>query len=86
MFGGLGYFMNGNMSFGIHKDELIVRATEEQGKALLKKPGVHLFDVMKGRTMRTWFMAGAQAIGSDKNLSELLQIGRDYSLSLPPKK
>jgi len=85
MFGGLGYFINGNMCFGIHKDELIVRATEEQGAELLKKPGLHLFDVMKGRTMKTWFMAGGQAITDDKKLLELLKLSHDYALSLPPK-
>ncbi len=85
MFGGLGYFVNGNMSFGIHKDELIVRATEELGKELLKQSGMRLFDIMKGRTMKTWFIAGGKAIADDKSLRELLETGRDYALGLPPK-
>lgn len=85
-FGGLGYFVRGHMTFGIHKNELIIRATEEQGKALLKKHGVHEFDIMKDRTMKTWFMAGGPAIRDDDDLAALLKIGHYYALGLPPKK
>ncbi len=86
MFGGLGYSINGNMCFGIHKDELIVRATEEQGTELLKKPGTHPFDIMQNRPpAKTWFMAGGKAISEDKKLLELLELSHAYALSLPPK-
>ncbi|MBI2589347.1 TfoX/Sxy family protein [Candidatus Saccharibacteria bacterium] len=84
MFGGLGYFLGGNMCFGIHKDELIVRATEEQGKELLKEPGMRPFD-MSRHPMKTWFMGGGNAISDSNNLLKLLEIGRDYALNLPPK-
>ncbi len=84
MFGGIGYMINGNMAFGIHKDELIVRANEQQGKTLLKAEGIRIFD-MTGRPMKNWFMASGKAIEPDKNLGKLLKIGRDFALSLPPK-
>ncbi len=84
MFGGIGYLAGGNMAFGIHKDELIIRASEKEGEGLLAKPGVRIFD-MTGRPMKNWFMAGGDAIKSDEKLLELLETGYDYSLSLPPK-
>jgi TfoX/Sxy family transcriptional regulator of competence genes len=85
MFSGFGYMLQGNLAFGTHKkDELIVRAGEEQSQALLKKPGIRVFD-MTGRPMKNWFMADAEAISSDEKLEELLRTGRDFALSLPPK-
>ena len=30
MFGGIGYLMNGNMCFGIHKEFLIIRTSSER--------------------------------------------------------
>jgi TfoX/Sxy family transcriptional regulator of competence genes len=43
MFSGLGYMLQGNLAFGTHKkDELIVRAGEEQSHELLRKPGIRV--------------------------------------------
>lgn len=84
MFGGIGYLAGGNMAFGIHKDELIIRAAEEQGKNLLSKPGMRIFD-MTGRPMKNWLMAGKAAIQTDGQLNGLLKIGYDFALSLPSK-
>jgi TfoX/Sxy family transcriptional regulator of competence genes len=84
MFGGLGYFIYGNMCFGIHKDDLILRATPEEGDELLLKKGIRVFD-MTGRPMKSWFMANDDAISEDINLHELLIIGRNFALALPPK-
>ncbi len=84
IFGGLCYFLNGNMALGIHKDELIVKANEDQGKELLKQLGMRPFDMSK-RPMKNWFMAGGVAIKDDKKLLELLEISRDFTSTLPPK-
>jgi TfoX/Sxy family transcriptional regulator of competence genes len=85
MFGGIGYLASGNMAFGIHRDELILRASEEQAEELLKRPGIRVFD-MTGRPMKNWLMAGGQAIKGDKDLLELLQTGCDFAVGLPSKK
>jgi TfoX/Sxy family transcriptional regulator of competence genes len=84
MFGGIGYMLNGNLGFGIHKAEMIVRAGEEQSKELLSQPGIRVFD-MTGRPMKNWFLAGSKAFENDSDLKQLLELGRDYALSLPPK-
>jgi TfoX/Sxy family transcriptional regulator of competence genes len=84
MFGGVGYLAHGNMAFGIHKDGLVVRTTEEQGEELLRKPGVRVFD-MTGRPMKNWFLTSREAIDTEESLLKLLELGRDRALTLPPK-
>jgi len=84
MFGGIGYMLHGNMSFGVHKNQLILRATDEQSVKLLKLTGIRPFE-MGGRQSKNWLFAGGEAIGNDKKLRELLETGRDYALNLPPK-
>lgn len=85
MFGGLAYFAKGgNMAFAIRDDELLFRVHEGGADDLLERPGVHTAN-MGGRLMQSWLQAGGEAI-SDANLPELLTIGYDYAMSLPPKK
>lgn len=84
MFGGIGYLIGGNMCFGIHKNELIIRTDEQQASELLSKKGIRVFD-MTGRPMKNWFMATPEAFDSEDKLQELLEIGRNFAISLPPK-
>jgi TfoX/Sxy family transcriptional regulator of competence genes len=83
MFGGLGYFINRNMAFGVKGDELIVKADEVQTAALLKEPGMGPFE-FGGRSMKAWLLAAPEVLDED-NLPRLLEISRDYTLTLPPK-
>jgi TfoX/Sxy family transcriptional regulator of competence genes len=85
MFGGAGYMVNGNLAFGTHKKtELIVRAGEEKSSELLKDPNIRVFD-MTGKPMKNWFIAGPEATTDDIRLLQLLETGKQYALSLPPK-
>jgi TfoX/Sxy family transcriptional regulator of competence genes len=84
MFGGVGYLAYGNMAFGIHKDGLVVRTSDEQGQELLREPGVRVFD-MTGRPMKNWFLTSREAIDRKESLLKLLELGRDCALTLPPK-
>lgn len=86
MFGGLAYFAKGgNMAFAIRGDELLLRLRDGAGGELMDIEGVHTA-VMGGRLMEDWLQAGGSAIATDEDLAELLTIGYDYALSLPPKK
>lgn len=51
MFGGLGYFINRNMAFGVKGDELIVKADERTAAELLGEPGMMPFE-FGGRSMK----------------------------------
>ena len=83
MFGGLGYFINRNMAFGVKGDELIVKADEVTTGKLLDEPGMGPFE-FGGRSMKAWLLAAPEVLDED-NLPRLLEISRDYSLTLPPK-
>ncbi len=83
MFGGLGYFINRNMAFGIKSDELIVKADEQMAEKLLREEGMGPFE-FGGRSMKAWLLASPEILDED-NLVRLLEISRDYTLTLSPK-
>ncbi|MGB3023686.1 MAG: TfoX/Sxy family protein [Candidatus Saccharimonadales bacterium] len=83
MFGGLGYFLNGNMAFGVAGDELIVKPHPERAGELLKEPGMKPFE-FGGRTMKSWCLAEPDVLDED-TLPRLLEICREYVLTLPLK-
>lgn len=84
MFGGLGYFVNGNMAFGVAGDELIVKPAPERIGALLREAGMKPFE-FGGRTMKSWCLAEPDILDED-NLPRLLEICREYVLALPSKR
>ena len=85
MFSGIGYFLNGNMVFGIRKNELIVRVNEPEGKGLLRRAGVRPFQMGNRAAMKNWYLAGGEAIAEDAKLAELLELSREFVSALPPK-
>lgn len=86
MFGGVAWMVQGNLAFGILGSELIVRAPEDRTEHYMKRPGVHefVFGKARGHSMKNIFMAGGDNL-EDPAFTELLETGRDYALSLPPK-
>ena len=85
MFSGIGYFLNGNMVFGTHKDELIIRVNEPEGKELLRRVAIRPFQMGNKAAMKNWYFAGGNAIADDTNLAALLELSRDFVSTLPPK-
>ncbi len=84
MFGGVGFLLHGNMACGVHKEALIVRVGAEQDQAALSKPHTRPFDIT-GRAMKGWVMVDAAGYESDDKLRGWVQLGVDFSMSLPPK-
>lgn len=84
MFGGLAFLVRGNMSVGIHGSELIVRIDPAETEVALKEPGVRIFDIT-GRPMKGWLLVSAAAVGQKKALTQWVNRGMSYALSLPPK-
>jgi hypothetical protein len=82
MFGGVAFLINGNMSVGVHKDELIVRLPPEETNEGLKEPGARIFDIT-GRPMKGWLLIGGT--GLRKSLRSWVQRGVAYASSLPKK-
>ena len=51
MFGEIGYLLNGNMCFGIHREFLILRTSKEKADELMKNENFTPFDIT-GRPMK----------------------------------
>lgn len=84
MFGGFGYFHNGNMCLGIHKDILIIRVGQETAAELVKKQHLRLMD-LTGRIMKAWVMLEPEAIAEDEEMRRYFQMAFDFVETLPPK-
>ena len=84
MFGGICYLINGNMCFGIWKDNLIVRMAPALAIEKLKDQNVKEFDIT-GKPMKGWVMVEKETWQNKKKLVEWLDIGRSFALALPKK-
>lgn len=84
MFGGLSFMLNGNMSVGIIKDDLCVRADPDRFEELLTRPGAREFD-FTGRPMKGWLMVGPEGLEDDDALRAWIEEGVSFAASLPPK-
>jgi TfoX/Sxy family transcriptional regulator of competence genes len=84
MFGGLAFLTNGNMTVGVHADELIVRLRPDDLAAALERPGVRQFEV-GGREMRNWILVAGEML-DDPDLDRWLAEARSYVDTLPPKR
>ena len=84
MFGGIGYILNGNMSFGIYKDYLIVRTSSEIAEELLKREDVKPFDIT-GKAMKGWVMVSPDYVETNDELFSILKTSIDFAENLPRK-
>ena len=84
MFGGLAFLLHGNMSCGIHANELIVRIDPKTTDLALSEPGTRIFDIT-GRPMKGWLLVSATALKDEATLSKWIRRGLDYAASLPSK-
>jgi TfoX/Sxy family transcriptional regulator of competence genes len=84
MFGGVGYLLNGNMCFGIHKDYLIIRTSTERAKDLLKNEYITPFDIT-GKPMKGWVMVSPDYVETEAKLLAMLILGIEFAESLPKK-
>src|SRR6267154_1233968 len=72
MFGGIAFLLNGNMSVGIHGNELIVRVDPNETDKLLKQKGVKIFDIT-GRPMKGWLLVGVAGIQNGESLNKWIE-------------
>jgi hypothetical protein len=84
MFGGICYLINGNMSFAVWQDYLIVRMAPELAAEELKNDYVRAFD-LTGRPMKGWVMVEKCSWNERGELARWLNIGKSFALSLPKK-
>jgi TfoX/Sxy family transcriptional regulator of competence genes len=84
MFGGICYLINGNMSFGLWKDYLIVRMGPDLAAEILSHKHVRVFDIT-GKPMKGWVMVERGSWNKRNELAGWLEIGRSFALSLQKK-
>ena len=84
MFGGISFMLQGNFACGLNKDNLVVRVGPEQYEETLTHPHAREMD-FTGRPMKGWVYVASEGYESDKDLSQWVQLGIDFALSLPPK-
>jgi TfoX/Sxy family transcriptional regulator of competence genes len=87
MFGGVGYFVNGNMFAGAHQDDLFLRLPEMDRKLIMKEyDEVSPFEPMPGRRMSEYVALPESVFSQSNMLVRWLDKSYKYALSLPPKK
>jgi len=84
MFGGVGFLVHGNMAVGVYKDDMIVRVKHDAHEKLLKKKHTKVFDIT-GRAMKGWLMVNPDGCKTAKQLSDWINEGVSFALTLPPK-
>jgi TfoX N-terminal domain len=83
MFGGIAFLTRGNMTVGVHGDELIARIGPDDTDAALGEPGVRVFDIT-GRPMRGWILVAGQHLDDD-DLDRWLTQAKAFVATLPSK-
>jgi TfoX/Sxy family transcriptional regulator of competence genes len=86
MFGGRGYFVNGNMFSGSHGDTIAIRLSEPDRIEFLEEyPEASLFEPMPGRAMKEYVTAPPALLAATELLDHWLRRSLEYVRTLPPK-
>jgi len=84
MFGGIAFLIGGNMSVGVHGEELMARVSPEDDDALLARPGARPMD-FTGRPMKGWLTIEPTGLSTDEALTGWVDISVAFAESLPVK-
>jgi TfoX/Sxy family transcriptional regulator of competence genes len=84
MFGGIVFFLNGNMLVGVWKNSLIVRLGQDQQDEALREPHVRVFDIT-GRPMRNWVLVEPGGSENDDQLKGWIDRAMKFVKALPKK-
>ena len=84
MFGGVGFLLNGNMCFGVYKEDLILRLGEGTAEKVLKERHTKPFDIT-GRAMKGWVMVMPQGTKTDGQIAAWTDDAIKFVRALPAK-
>ncbi len=84
MFGGVGFFVAGNLACGIYGKELIVRLDAADAEAALAEPNTRPFDVT-GRAMKGWLLVHPRGLAAPEMLARWVRRAVEFATTLPPK-
>ena len=84
MFGGLCFFINGNMTVGPWKGSLIVRMAKEDHEENQRLPHATPMDIT-GKVMKGWVKVQPAGIETDEQLKTWVERAIRFTRTLPPK-
>ncbi len=84
MFGGLCFFINGNMTVGPWKGSLIVRLAKDKHDQNQQLPFATPMDIT-GKVMKGWVKVEPQGIKSEQNLKTWIDRAVAFARTLPAK-
>lgn len=84
MFGGIAFFLDGNLCVGVWNDSLIVRVGLEAYQAALAEPHVSIFGPVK-RPMRGWVLVAPERLEDMSSIREWVERGVEFVETLPAK-
>ena len=84
MFGGIGFFLNGNLCAGVWKEFLVVCLSPEGSEEAQCRPHVSPFNIY-GREKKSWTMIEPDVMESDADLKDWIRRAAKDAKSLPAK-
>lgn len=84
MFGGMAFLLNGNLCFGVIKEDLLVRVGPERHGEVVKLAHARPMD-FSGRPMKGFIYVDSEGWSKDATLKKWLDMGADYASSLRKK-
>ena len=84
MFGGIAFFLEGNLCVGVSKDSLVARVGAEAYEAALEEPHVSIFGPVK-RPMRGWVQVAPEGLADMGAIRRWVERAVDFVETLPPK-
>lgn len=86
MFGSPVFLINRNMFAGVHQDNIFIRLSEADRKAILAgAPGATQFEPMKGRFMKEYITLPESVHSNSDTFNRWLKRSHAYASTLPPK-
>jgi TfoX/Sxy family transcriptional regulator of competence genes len=86
MFGGLAFLIGGNMAVAASgQGGLLVRVDPTESDALVETTDARPME-MRGRQMQGWLRVDSEAVRTEPQLTEWVQLGAAYARSLPAKR
>ena len=84
MFGGFGYYLNGNMIAGIHGKSYVLRLGVDIAKTAIKQPIFKNF-IVSGKIRKGWIIAKPEAFSDNEILLEWLNKAKNFVETLPSR-
>lgn len=84
MFGGIAFFVHGNMCCGIWKNLLVVRLAKDEAAEYVTQPHIREMDIT-GKPMKGWIFVEPTGCQADEDLFTWIERAFAFASHLPPK-